>query len=77
MNNTNLNGVDAGGLNLGSLSMTSIVLSTIAYFVAAFFIKRYLVDMGIPKGTTRGMVVFIGAAAIAYGVAYLVDLVVS
>jgi len=77
MNNTNVNGLDAGSLNLGSFSMTSIVVSTIAYFVAAFFIKRWLVDMGIPKGMTRGSVIFVGAAAISYGVAYLVGLVVS
>jgi hypothetical protein len=76
MANTNMNGVDAGSL-LGNLSMTSIVVSTIAYFVAAFFIKRYLVEMGIPKGMTRGLVIFIGAAAISYGVAYLVDLVLT
>jgi len=77
MNNTDLNGASAGSLNLGSFSMTSIVISTIVYFVAAFFIKRYLVDMGIPKGMTRGMVVFIGAAAISYGAAFLVNLVVT
>ena len=72
MNNANVNGLDAGGL-----SMTSIVVSTIVYFVAAYFIKRHLVEMGIPKGPTRASVVFIGAAAIAYGVAYLVNLVVA
>lgn len=77
MNNTNVNGLDAGSLNMGSLNMTSIVVSTIVYFVAAYFIKRYLVEMGIPKGVTRGSVIFIGAAAIAYGVAYLVDMVVT
>ena len=77
MNDINMNGADAGSLNLGGLSMTSIVVSTIAYFVAAYFIKRHLVEMGIPKGMTRGMVVFIGAAAISYGVAYLVGLVLS
>ncbi len=77
MNNTNMNGLDAGSLNMGSLNMTSIVVSTIAYFVAAYFIKRHLVEMGIPKGTTRGMVIFIGAAAVSYGVAYLVNLVVA
>jgi VIT1/CCC1 family predicted Fe2+/Mn2+ transporter len=74
MNNTNINGLNPGGLNLGRLNMTSIVVSTIAYFVAAYYIKRHLVEMGIPKGTTRGMVIFIGAAAISYGVAYLVGL---
>ena len=77
MNDPNINGLNTGGLNMGSLNMTSIVISTIAYFIAAFYIKRYLVEMGIPKGTTRGMVIFIGAAAISYGVAYLVGLVVS
>jgi len=77
MNNANMNGLDASGLNMGSLNMTSIVVSTIAYFVAAYFIKRWLVDMGIPKGMIRGSVIFVGAAAISYGVAYLVGLVVS
>ena len=75
MNNTNINGLNTGSPNLGSFSMTSIVVSTIAYFVAAYYIKRHLVEMGIPKGMTRGMVIFIGAAAISYGVAYLVGLV--
>lgn len=77
MNPDKANGLDAGSLGMGGFHMTSIVVSTIAYFVAAFYIKRYLVDMGIPKGVTRGMVIFIGAAAISYGVAYLVDLVVA
>lgn len=57
--------------------MASIVISTVVYFIAAFFIKRRLVEMGIPKGITRGMVIFVFAAAIAYGAAYLVDLAVS
>jgi hypothetical protein len=57
--------------------MTSIVVSTVVYFIAAYFIKRQLVDMGIPKGMTRGSVIFVGAAAIAYGAAYLVGLVAS
>ena len=64
-------------LDMNNISMTSIVVSTIAYFVAAFFIKRHLVEMGIPKGPTRGMVIFVGAAAVSYGVAWLVGLVVA
>lgn len=55
--------------------MAAIVVSTIVYFIAAYFIKRYLVDLGIPKGVTRGMVIFVGAAAVAYASACLVDLV--
>jgi hypothetical protein len=58
-------------------AVTAIVVSTIVYFVAAYFIKRHLLEMGIPRGITRGSVIFVGAAAIAYGAAYLVDSVVS
>jgi hypothetical protein len=57
--------------------MLSLVLSTIAFFVAAFFVKRWLDDMGIPKTTTRNIVVFVAAAVISYGVAFVVDLVIT
>ena len=53
--------------------MLSLVVSTIAFFVASYFIKRYLDDSGVPKGMTRGLVVFIAALAICYGVAWAVD----
>lgn len=53
--------------------MLSIVISTIAFFVASFFIKRHLEEMGIPGGMTRNLMVFVFAAAISYGVAFLVD----
>jgi len=55
--------------------MLSLVISTVAFFVASYFIKRSLEEMGIPKGMTRGIFVFVLAAVIAYAVAYLVDLV--
>lgn len=57
--------------------MASLVISAIAYFIAAYFIKRQLVEMGIPKGMTRGLVVFVGAAAVAYGSAYLITLIIA
>jgi hypothetical protein len=57
--------------------MLSFFLSTIAFFVAGFFIRRYLDDMGVPKGMTRGLVVFVIALAAAYAVAWIVDLVVG
>jgi cation transporter-like permease len=53
--------------------MLGIVLSTIAFFVASFLIKRYLDEIGIPKSMVRGMVVFVLALAVAYGVAFTVD----
>ena len=53
--------------------MASLFLSTIAFFVAAFFLRRYLDSIDIPRTFTRGVVVFVAAALIAYGVAFLVD----
>ena len=52
--------------------MTSLVLSTVAFFVASFYIKRYLDGIGVPKTVTRGLVIFVLALAIAYGVAFIV-----
>ena len=57
--------------------MTSLVISTIVFFVAAFFVKRWLDGMDIPKGMTRSIVIFVAAAVVSYGVAYVVDLVIT
>ncbi len=53
--------------------MFGLVISTIAFFVAAYFIKRYLDEIGVPKTAVRGLVVFVLALAVAYGVAFTVD----
>jgi VIT1/CCC1 family predicted Fe2+/Mn2+ transporter len=53
--------------------MASIVLSTLAFFLAGYFAKRYLESIDIPKGFTRGTVIFCVAALVSYGVAALVD----
>ena len=53
--------------------MLSLIASTIAFFVAAYFIKRHLDEMGLPKTMTRGLLVFVLALAVAYGVAFVVD----
>ena len=57
--------------------MLSFVASTIAYFIASFFIKSRLDDMNIPTGMTRSIVIFIAAAAVSYGVAFVVDLMIA
>lgn len=49
-----------------SFSTSDIVVSTIAFFIASFFIKRYLEDMGIPKGMARNTMVFALALAASY-----------
>ncbi len=53
--------------------MLSIVLSTIAFFVSIYFLRRYLEDMGIPKGMTRGALIFTIALAVSYLVALAAD----
>ena len=55
--------------------MLSIVLSTIAFFVATFYLRRYLDSMDIPKGMTRGTLIFVIALVIAYLVSFVVDYV--
>ena len=53
--------------------MLSIVLSTIAFFVATYYLRRYLDDMGIPKGMTRSALIFSIALLISYVVALVAD----
>jgi VIT1/CCC1 family predicted Fe2+/Mn2+ transporter len=53
--------------------MLSIVLSTIAFFVSSYYISRYLDNMGLPKGMTRGVLVFSIALLISYVVALAAD----
>jgi hypothetical protein len=57
--------------------MTSLIVSTIGYFIAAFLIKRWLDGMDIPKSMTRSLVIFVGAAVVSYGVAYVIDLMIT
>jgi len=57
--------------------MTSLAISTIVFFVAAFLVRRWLDGMDIPKGMTRSIVIFVAAAVVSYGVAYVVDLVIT
>ena len=53
--------------------MTGLIVSTIAFLVASYFLKRKFDEMEIAKGMTRNITVFTIALAIAYGAAWLVD----
>ena len=53
--------------------MLSLALSTIAFFVSIYFLRRYLENMGVPKGVTRSVLIFSLALAISYVVALAVD----
>lgn len=45
--------------------------------IAGYFLRRYLDDIGIPRGMTRNTIVFLAALLIAYAVAFVVDLIVG
>ena len=53
--------------------MLSFFLSSFAFIIAGYFIRRYLDDIGVPRGMSRGVIVFVLALAVAYGVGFLVD----
>lgn len=53
--------------------MLSFVVSTFAFFIGSYFIRRHLDDIGLPRTLVRGLVVFVLALALSYGVALIVD----
>jgi len=54
-------------------SMSNLIISTIVFFVAAWFANRYLDEQGIPKGMTRGVLVFVLASLASWGAGEMVD----
>ncbi|HCA26895.1 MAG TPA: hypothetical protein DEP05_04520 [Betaproteobacteria bacterium] len=48
--------------------MLIFILSTIVFFVAGFFINRYLDEQGLDRRMLRGLLVFMLASLISYGV---------
>ena len=54
-------------------SMWNLIISTIVFIIAAWFIRRYLEEQGIPKGMTRGLLVFILAYVVSWGAGEAVD----
>ena len=54
-------------------SMWNLIISTIVFFIAAWYVRRYLEEQGIPKGLTRGTLVFVLASMVSWGAGELVD----
>ena len=54
-------------------SMWNLIISTLVFFIAAWYIHRYLDEQGIPKGVTRGIMVFTLASLVSWGAGELVD----
>ena len=54
-------------------SVWNLVISTIVFFVTAWYVHRYLDEQGIPKGMTRGMLVFVTASLVSWAAGTAVD----
>ena len=54
-------------------SIWNILISTIVFVIAAWWIRRYLDEQGLPKGMTRGLVVFMLAYVVSWVSGELVD----
>ncbi len=50
-----------------------LILSTIAFFVAVHYLRHYLDDMGMNKGWTRGILIFLLASILSMGVSAVVE----
>jgi hypothetical protein len=53
--------------------MLSLIVSTIVFFIAAWFANHYLDGLEIPKGMTRGVLVFTLASLVSWGTGEMVD----
>lgn len=47
-------------------SMWNLIISTLVFFIAAWYIHRYLNEQGIPRGMTRGILVFMMASLVSW-----------
>jgi hypothetical protein len=54
-------------------SMWNLVVSTLVFFVAAWYIHHFLDEQGIPKGMTRGVLVFTLASIVSWAAGEMVD----
>ncbi len=54
-------------------SIWNLIISMIVFFAAAWYARRYLDEQEIPKGMTRGIVIFALASFVSLGVGKMVD----
>ncbi len=54
-------------------SLWNLIISTLVFFIAAGYFRRYLEDQGLPKGMTRGTLVFAIASLVSWGSGEMVD----
>jgi hypothetical protein len=54
-------------------SMWNLIISTIVFFVSAWYARHYMDEQEIPKGMTRGIVIFALASFVSLGAGKMVD----
>ncbi len=54
-------------------SAWNLIISTLVFFIAAGYLRRYLEEQGLPKGMTRGILVFALASLMSWGAGEIVD----
>jgi hypothetical protein len=54
-------------------SMWNLIISTLVFFIAVRYLRRYLEEQGLPKGMTRGTLVFALASLVSWGSGEMVD----
>ncbi len=54
-------------------SIWNLIISTIMFFVAAWYFRRYLDEQKIPRGMTRGIVIFVLASFVSWGAGEIAD----
>jgi len=54
-------------------SVWNLIVSTIVFFVAAWYIHIYLDRLGVPKGMSRKLLVFVLASLVSWGAGEIVD----
>lgn len=54
-------------------SMWNLVISTVVFFIAAWYLQRYLNEQGVPKGMTRGILVFMVASLVSWAAGEATD----
>jgi hypothetical protein len=54
-------------------SLWNIIISTIVFVIAAWYLHRVLDEHGMPKGMTRGLLVFVLAYLVSWTSGEMVD----
>ena len=54
-------------------ALWNLIISSLVFIIAAWYLHRYLEEQGLPKGMTRGTLVFVLASLVSWGAGEMVD----